>query len=107
MLNLCSFVKKAATEAIMADRNQYTRPGGDPELIETLEHIYSPLFQRKLDGMSEIVTFNGAQEGIFAIMASLLDEVMFILNQTRFFSGLIFHRHWRIGGRNGHCGALL
>lgn len=68
------FVKEAAADAVLADQNQYSRPGGHPELIQTLESLYSSLYNRQIDGMSEIVTFNGAQEGIFSIFAALLNE---------------------------------
>jgi aspartate/methionine/tyrosine aminotransferase len=37
--------------------------------------MYSPLVGRALDPMTEIVTFNGAQEGIASILASLVEPV--------------------------------
>ncbi|GMF13392.1 unnamed protein product [Phytophthora lilii] len=73
------FVKQAAIDAINDGNNQYTRPGGHVSYVETLAEMYSPLLSRELDPMKEIVTFNGAQEGIAAIMAALLepgDEVL-------------------------------
>ncbi|GAB9465258.1 Kynurenine-oxoglutarate transaminase [Globisporangium polare] len=73
------FVKQAAIDAINGDNNQYTRPGGQVEYVKVLAEMYSPLFQRELNPMTNIVTFNGAQEGIAAIMAAMLepgDEVV-------------------------------
>ncbi|KAJ0392999.1 hypothetical protein ATCC90586_004664 [Pythium insidiosum] len=73
------FVKKAAVDAIQSNNNQYTRPGGQLDYVKVLADFYSPLLQRQLDPMKEIVTFNGAQEGIASIMAALLepgDEVV-------------------------------
>ncbi|KAG1690076.1 hypothetical protein DVH05_028414 [Phytophthora capsici] len=73
------FVKQAAIDAINDGNNQYTRPGGHVSYVETLAEMYSPLLNRDLDPMTEIVTFNGAQEGIASIMAALLepgDEVL-------------------------------
>ncbi|OWZ18112.1 Kynurenine-oxoglutarate transaminase, partial [Phytophthora megakarya] len=73
------FVKQAAIDAINDGNNQYTRPGGHVSYVETLAEMYSPLLNRDLHPMTEIVTFNGAQEGIASIMAALLepgDEVL-------------------------------
>ena len=43
---------------------QYTRPGGEPSLVQELAKVYSPKFGRELDPMSEVVTTIGAQEGM-------------------------------------------
>ena len=75
------FLKSAAGSAIDDGQNQYTRPGGSPFLVETLAEFYKPIFKRTIDPMSEIVSFNGAQTGIFSIMASFCnpgDEVVCI-----------------------------
>ncbi|TMW65773.1 hypothetical protein Poli38472_008415 [Pythium oligandrum] len=75
------FVKQAAIEAIQANNNQYTRPGGQLDYVKVLADMYSPLFERQLDPMKEIVTFNGAQEGLAAIIAALVepgDEVVIL-----------------------------
>lgn len=69
------FVKQAAIDAINGDHNQYTRPGGHVDYVNVLAEMYSPLFHRELNPMKEIVTFNGAQEGIASIMAALLEPV--------------------------------
>nr|CCA17391.1 kynurenineoxoglutarate transaminase putative [Albugo laibachii Nc14]CCA24368.1 unnamed protein product [Albugo laibachii Nc14] len=68
------FLKKAAIEAINADFNQYSRPGGHPMLVQAISNLYSPLFHRDLNPMTEIVTFNGAQGGITAILSTLLNR---------------------------------
>lgn len=70
-----SFVKQAAIDAITANHNQYTRPGGQVDYVNVLAKMYSPLLARELNPMTNIVTFNGAQEGIAAIMAALLEPV--------------------------------
>lgn len=71
------FVRKAGADAILSDNNQYTRPGGHPEVVDILAKMYSKLYNRKIDGMSEIVTFNGGQEGIVSIFGALLNPVSF------------------------------
>jgi aspartate/methionine/tyrosine aminotransferase len=68
-------VKEAAVEAIRGNHNQYTRPGGQPDYVKVLAELYSPLFAREINPLSEIVTFNGAQEGIASIMAALVEPV--------------------------------
>ena len=68
------FLLEAACEAIMSGANQYSRPGGHPELVETLARIYSPRLGRTLDPMSEIVTCNGAQEGLFLSVTTFCEE---------------------------------
>ncbi|OQS02551.1 kynurenine-oxoglutarate transaminase [Thraustotheca clavata] len=75
------FLKDAAIQAIQAEHNQYTRPGGNPALVQVLAELYSPIYGRQLNPMTEIVTFTGAQEGIFCIFLSLLskgDEVLIL-----------------------------
>lgn len=75
------FVKDAAQQAIATDLNQYARSAGHPRLIKALAQVYSPLFGRELNPMSEIVVTVGATEGIFATMQALVepgDEVILI-----------------------------
>jgi len=67
------FVKEAAIAAIAADLNQYARSAGHPRLVQALAHAYSPLFERTLDPMTEIVVTVGATEGIFASIQALVD----------------------------------
>ncbi len=67
------FVKAAAQQAIAADLNQYARSAGHPRLVKALAQVYSPLFGRTLDPMTEIVVTVGATEGIFAAVQALVD----------------------------------
>ena len=67
------FVKAAAQQAIAADLNQYARSAGHPRLVQALAQVYSPLFGRTLDPMTEIVVTVGATEGIFATVQALVD----------------------------------
>ncbi len=67
------FIKQAAQDAIAADLNQYTRSGGHPRLVEALSQVYSPVYGRALDPMTEIVTTVGATEGIYATIQGLVD----------------------------------
>ena len=75
------FVKAAAQQAIAADLNQYARSAGHPRLVNALAALYSPLFGRSLDPLTEIVVTVGATEGIFATVQALVnpgDEVILI-----------------------------
>lgn len=67
------FVKDAACAAIAADLNQYARSAGHPRLVQALAQVYSPLFDRTLDPLREIVVTVGATEGIFAAVQALVD----------------------------------
>lgn len=76
-----SFVKEAAQRAIAEDLNQYTRSAGHLRLVHALGHIYSPLLDRNLDPLTEIVVTDGATEGIFASIQALVepgDEVILL-----------------------------
>jgi N-succinyldiaminopimelate aminotransferase len=75
------FIKEAAQGAINDDLNQYARGAGHPRLVNALAEIYSPLFDRPLDALHEIVVTVGATEGIFATIQALVnpgDEVILI-----------------------------
>ncbi len=75
------FIKQAAQDAIAANLNQYTRSGGHPRLVEALSQVYSPLYGRTLDSMTEIVTTVGATEGIYATIQGVVnpgDEVVML-----------------------------
>jgi aspartate/methionine/tyrosine aminotransferase len=75
------FVKTAAQQAIAADLNQYARSAGHPRLVNALAALYSPLFGRTLNPLTEIVVTVGATEGIFATVQALVnpgDEVILI-----------------------------
>ncbi len=67
------FVKTAAQQAIAADLNQYARSAGHPRLVNALAALYSPLFGRSLNPLTEIVVTVGATEGIFATVQALVD----------------------------------
>lgn len=73
------FVKEAAQQAIASDMNQYTRSAGHLRLVQALSRVYSPLFGRALDPLTQIVVTDGATEGIFATIQALVepgDEVI-------------------------------
>ena len=75
------FVKAAAQQAIGADLNQYARSAGHPRLVNALAALYSPLFGRTLNPLTEVVVTVGATEGIFATVQALVnpgDEVILI-----------------------------
>lgn len=75
------FIKAAAGKAIDDDLNQYTRSGGHPRLVQALSDMYSPLFGRTLDPMTEVITTVGATEGIFATIQAVVnpgDEVIML-----------------------------
>lgn len=75
------FIKRAAQQAVAADLNQYARSAGHPRLVKAVAAVYSPLFGRDLDPMTEIVVTDGATEGIFATIQALVepgDEVILI-----------------------------
>jgi len=75
------FVKEAAQEAIAADLNQYTRSAGHLRLVHALANVYSPLFDRTLDPLTEIVVTDGATEAIYASIQALVepgDEVILL-----------------------------
>eukprot|EP01134_Creolimax_fragrantissima_P005466 CFRG5466T1 len=75
------FLKEAVCEAIHSNANQYGRPGGHPELVNVLAESYSHKLMKKIDGMENITTFTGAQEGIAAVALSFVepgDEVIVI-----------------------------
>jgi len=75
------FVVEAARTALASGHNQYARSAGHPRLVNAIAAVYSPLFGRALDPMSEIVVTTGATEGIFATMQGLVnpgDEVILI-----------------------------
>ena len=59
------FVVEELTETLATGNyNQYTRPGGHPELVNQLAEIYTPKFGRKLDPLTNIATMTGAQASI-------------------------------------------
>ena len=67
------FVIEAARTALASGYNQYARSAGHPRLVNALAAVYSPVFGRELDPLTEIVVTTGATEGIFATMQGLVD----------------------------------
>jgi kynurenine aminotransferase len=67
------FIIQAAQEAMARDLNQYSRGAGHLRLVNAISAVYSPLFHRRLEPLTEIVVTVGATEGIFATMQALVD----------------------------------
>ena len=67
------FVIEAARTALSSGYNQYARSAGHPRLVNALAAVYSPVFDRELDPLTQIVVTTGATEGIFATMQGLVD----------------------------------
>ena len=67
------FVIEAARAALAAGHNQYARSAGHPRLVNALAAVYSPVYGRELDPLTQIVVTTGATEGIFATMQGLVD----------------------------------
>jgi len=67
------FVIEAARNALAAGHNQYARSAGHPRLVNALAAVYSPVFGRELDPMTQIVVTTGATEGIFATVQGVVD----------------------------------
>eukprot|EP00913_Durusdinium_trenchii_P027283 g25597.t1 len=79
----------ATTGAPESLGNQYTRPGGEPNLAETLARLYGPRFNRTLDPLKEIVTTIGAQEAIFTSLFSWTDPGDEVLLFTPCFDAVV------------------
>ncbi len=67
------FVIEAARTALASGYNQYARSAGHPRLVNALAAVYSPVFDRELDPLTEIVVTTGATEGIYATVQGLID----------------------------------
>jgi kynurenine aminotransferase len=67
------FIIEAAREAMGQHINQYSRGAGHLRLVNAISTVYSPLFGRMIDPLSEIVVTVGATEGIFATIQALVD----------------------------------
>lgn len=75
------FMKEAASAAIRADRNQYARMAGEPELVAAVAASLSARFGLDFDPMTEITVFCGATEAIHCALLSLCgpgDEVVML-----------------------------
>lgn len=67
------FILSAAQTAIGNHLNQYTRMQGHLRLVNALARFYSPLFDRELDPLNNLLTTIGCTEGLFAACAALLN----------------------------------
>lgn len=73
------FVKQAAIEAIRADRNQYARSAGEPELVEAIASSLLRRTGQSWDPGAEIAVFSGATEALHCVFQSFCepdDEVI-------------------------------
>ena len=66
------FVIEAARTALASGYNQYARSAGHPRLVNALAAVYSPVFDRELDPLTQIVVTTGATEGIYATVQGLM-----------------------------------
>ncbi|XP_053601198.1 kynurenine aminotransferase-like [Plodia interpunctella] len=79
-----SHVPKALAEAALSENplmNQYTRGFGHPRLVQSLAKLYSPLINREINPMSEIIVTVGAYEALFTTILGHVepgDEVIVI-----------------------------
>jgi len=90
------FLMDAAKEAIDKGMNQYARPAGLLSLVQSVAKMYSPLLERELDPITNIVTTNGSSEGIFAAVMGLVDvgeEVVMIEPFFDIYNGAIAMAH--------------
>jgi aspartate/methionine/tyrosine aminotransferase len=79
--------------------HQYTRTFGNPKLVEAISNTYSPIFNRKIDPMKEVIVANGAVSILYNTLTALVepdDEVILIepfydcyLPQTKFSGGKV------------------
>ncbi|KAI7872987.1 pyridoxal phosphate-dependent transferase [Spinellus fusiger] len=84
------FVQEAANAALKdPDANQYSHPRGRIRLRKALADSYSKELGRALDPESEIVVTAGANEGIFVIFASFLNEGDEVICMEPFFDQYI------------------
>ncbi|XP_071053704.1 kynurenine aminotransferase-like [Onthophagus taurus] len=54
--------------------HQYTRGYGHPRLISILTKLYSKLLQRNLNGQTEFLVTNGAQQALYSAITGHIDE---------------------------------
>ncbi|KYQ92011.1 kynurenine-oxoglutarate transaminase [Tieghemostelium lacteum] len=87
------FVTDALIESVeKGGLNQYARSAGHLRLVNAISKMYSPLFKREIDPLTEIVTTVGASEGIFATIQSVVspgDEVILIEPYFDIYTGAI------------------
>jgi kynurenine--oxoglutarate transaminase/cysteine-S-conjugate beta-lyase/glutamine--phenylpyruvate transaminase len=68
------FAVECVAQALREGHNQYTRPAGNPLLVDAIAQRYSPLLGRQLDPLSEVIVTSGAQEAIFNAFVTFLEE---------------------------------
>ncbi|EFA86801.1 kynurenine-oxoglutarate transaminase [Heterostelium album PN500] len=77
-----SFVSEASIKTTESGGfNQYARSAGHLRLVNAISTVYSPLFGRTLDPMTEIMVSVGASEGLFVAIQTIVnkgDEVILI-----------------------------
>ncbi|RUS22651.1 pyridoxal phosphate-dependent transferase [Endogone sp. FLAS-F59071] len=84
------FVLEAVRESVSRNEcNQYSHIRGRPRLRKALADSYSPLFGRQLDTETEILVTAGANEGMFAVFASYLNEGDEVICMEPFFDQYI------------------
>ncbi|XP_050663863.1 kynurenine aminotransferase isoform X1 [Leptidea sinapis] len=69
-------VTKSLAEIAVGDNcllNQYTRGFGHPRLVQNLSKVYSPLINRQLDPLNEILVTSGAYEALFSSILGHVD----------------------------------
>lgn len=75
------FIKDSTVDAVLNGSLSYARPAGDMELTTQVAQLYSPLLNRTIDPVKEILITNGASGAIFQIMQGLInpgDEVVIL-----------------------------
>jgi len=68
------FLSEAVDMAMKEGFHQYSRPGGNPMLVNAISEFYQPRYNRTIDPMANVVVCNGAQEGIFVAVTTLCEE---------------------------------
>jgi aspartate/methionine/tyrosine aminotransferase len=58
------FVKDAGMQAIAANLNQYTRSAGHMRLVQAVGTMYSSIFERTIDPLTEVLITNGATQAL-------------------------------------------
>ncbi|XP_062514987.1 kynurenine--oxoglutarate transaminase 3-like [Corticium candelabrum] len=76
------FLKKALADAVMNDPlNQYTRSMGHLRLVQVLANVFSPVYGRQLNPLTEMFTAVGGYGVLFSLIHGLVnpgDEVIII-----------------------------
>ncbi|MBD3229397.1 MAG: aminotransferase class I/II-fold pyridoxal phosphate-dependent enzyme [Candidatus Lokiarchaeota archaeon] len=67
------FLKKAACQAIMEDKNQYVPSIGIPELREAVSKKYKRFYNLDYDPNEEVTIFSGGTEALYSSLSAMLD----------------------------------